>query len=349
MKTEHILVIRFSAMGDVAMTVPVVHALATTYPNVRITVLSRDFARPFFEHLPDNVGFMEADVKSEYHGIRGLNKLYRRLAAKHFTAVADLHGVLRTEYLRMLFVMAHVRVAHIDKHRDGKHRLCSQKHKQLVQQPTSFENYADVFARLGYPVRPTFTSIFPQGGVDLSLLPPSIGLKPAGQAWIGVSPFAAHQGKVYPPGQMKEVLALLRRQHPDSRLLVFGAFGADADIVAEWQRDVEGVENVSQMLGGLRQELILISHLDVMLSMDSANMHLASLCHVPVVSVWGATHPYAGFLGWGQQMDDVVQRDMPCRPCSVYGNRPCQRGDWACMTGIRPEEICRKVSKRIGK
>ncbi|MBQ9652530.1 MAG: glycosyl transferase family 1, partial [Prevotella sp.] len=91
MKRDHILIIRFSALGDVAMLVPVVAALAKQYPNVRITVLSRPFARPLFESLAPNVGFMGADIKNEYHGIRGLNSLYRRLTAKQFTAIADMH------------------------------------------------------------------------------------------------------------------------------------------------------------------------------------------------------------------------------------------------------------------
>ena len=103
MKTEHILVIRFSAIGDVAMTVPVIYSLAKQYPNVRITMLSRPFARPFYENLAPNVSFMEADVKQEYHGIKGLNALYRRLTAKHFTAIADLHNVLRSNFLRLRF------------------------------------------------------------------------------------------------------------------------------------------------------------------------------------------------------------------------------------------------------
>ena len=123
MKTEHILVIRFSAMGDVAMTVPVIQSLAKQYPKVRITVLSRPFARPFFEDLAPNVGFMEADIKEEYKGVKGLNALYRRLIAKQFTAIADLHSVLRSDYLRMRFNLDNFKVAHIDKHRKGKRNL----------------------------------------------------------------------------------------------------------------------------------------------------------------------------------------------------------------------------------
>ena len=86
-----------------------------------------------------------------------------------------------------------------------------------------------------------------------------------------------------------------------------------------------------------------MSHLDLMISMDSANMHLASLVNTPVVSVWGATHPYAGFLGWNQSPENIVQTDLPCRPCSVYGRKQCLRGDIACMESITPQSIVDKV------
>ena len=166
MKKDHILIIRFSALGDVAMTVPVVYSLARQYPDVRVTVLSRSFARPFFEDLAPNVGFMEADLKREYHGIKGLNALYRRLAAKQFTHIADLHNVLRSEFLRMRFNLGSYKVAHIDKHRKGRHRLTASNNKQLIQQPTAFQNYADVLERLGFPIELDFHSIFPEGGGD---------------------------------------------------------------------------------------------------------------------------------------------------------------------------------------
>ena len=144
MKKEHILIIRFSSLGDVAMAVPVVYSLAKTYPQLRITVLSREYARAFFEDLAPNVSFMEADVKSEYHGIRGLNALYRRLTAKNFTAIADFHDVLRSEYLRMRFSIDRYRVAHVDKHRKLRRLLTARHNKSLVQLPSPFKGYADV-------------------------------------------------------------------------------------------------------------------------------------------------------------------------------------------------------------
>lgn len=349
MKKEHLLVIRFSALGDVAMTVPVVYALAQQYPDVRITVLSRNFARPLFEDLLPNINFMEADLKREYHGITGLNSLYRRLVAKQFTAIADLHSVLRSSYLRMRFNLDHYKVAHIDKHRKDRRRITSSSNKQLIQLPTSFQNYADVFARLGYPVNVQFRSIFSEDGGDMNLLPESLPRPTVGQPCIGIAPFAAHEGKIYPVRLMEQVVEQLLAKHPDARIYLFGKGQREDETFPKWCAAHPQCVSVSQHLNNLRDELILMSHLQVMVSMDSANMHLASLVATPVVSVWGATHPFTGFMGWNQSPENAIQIPLECRPCSIYGQKPCLRGDYACMRNIAPEQIVNRVELILNK
>lgn len=350
MKKEHILIIRFSALGDVAMAVPVVYSLAMTYPDIRITVLSREYARPFFEDLAPNVHFMEADLKNEYRGVKGLNTLYRRLVAKNFTAVADLHNVLRSDYLRLRFRFERYRVEHIDKHRKGKKLLTMMHNKKLVQQPTSFENYADVLAKLGYPIKNNeFRSIFPPEGGNLNLLPAIVGPKNNYERWIGLAPFAAHESKMYPLEKMEEVLDMLTKAHPEARIFLFGRGEQEDETFTRWCKDNKQCMYVGLHLENMMQELILMSHLDLMVSMDSANMHLASLTDTPVVSIWGATHPYAGFMGWNQKAENAVQADIPCRPCSIYGNKPCPRGDFACMKSITPQQIMEKIESVLGE
>lgn len=336
-------------MGDVAMLVPVVSSLARQYPDLRITVLSRPFARPFFDELAPNVGFMEADLKNEYHGVKGLNALYRRLVAKNFTAIADMHNILRSSYLRMRFNLARYKVEHINKHRHERRQLTSQKDRQLRQLPTSFENYADVLARLGYPVKLDFQSVFPLSGANMRVINDVIGEKKMFQQWIGVAPFAAHKGKIYPVEKMEAVIAEIVRRHPSCRIFLFGGGDKEFRVFDGWCRRFKNCTNASAVLGSLQQEMILMSRLDVMISMDSANMHLAAICGTRVVSVWGATHPYAGFMGWNQSADDAVQVDLPCRPCSIYGNRPCRRGDYACLNGIDPIAIADRVEAGLKK
>ena len=347
MKKEHILVIRFSALGDVVMTVPVIYSLARQYPDLRITMLSRPFARPFFEDLAPNVGFMGADLKREYHGIKGLNALYRRLTAKQFTAIADLHSVLRSDYLRMRFNLGRYHVEHIDKHRKDRRRLTSANNKQLQPLPTAFDNYTDVFRRLGYPVDLEFHSIFPAEGGNMNLLPLVFGSKNTFEQWIGIAPFAAHKGKEYPPELMEQVIRRLTEKHPQARIFLFGRGPHEDEVFPQWCAKYSQCTSVGPHTETIHQELILMSHLDVMVSMDSANMHLASLTATPVVSIWGATHPYAGFLGFNQSMENVIQTDLPCRPCSIFGQKSCMRGDYACLNQISPETIVGRIEEVI--
>ena len=345
MKTEHLLIIRFSAMGDVAMTVPVVCALAKRYPDLRITVLSRPFARTFFDDMAPNVGFMAADLQGDEHGIKGLNALYRRLSAKHFTAIADLHNTLRSKYLRMRFNLSRNHVEHINKHKHGKRLLTAELNKRFLQQPTAFQNYADVFERLGYPIDLAEANPRLASFTNLSLLPDHLQQKPAGQRWIGIAPYAAHKGKVYPQELLENALQMLTRRHQDLRLFFFGGGKTEQPQLQQLAKHYPGSVCVADELDSLQQEIILMSQLDAMLSMDSANMHLASLVATPVVSIWGATHPYAGFMGWQQPAENAIQVPLSCRPCSVYGKKACRRGDYACLNLISPEIIVRKLEE----
>ncbi|HEX9152631.1 MAG TPA: glycosyltransferase family 9 protein, partial [Flavobacterium sp.] len=85
-------------------------------------------------------------------------------------------------------------------------------------------------------------------------------------------------------------------------------------------------ENVITMAGKIKfqQELQLISTLDVMLSMDSGNAHIAAMLGVKVITLWGATHPFAGFSPFGQPIENALVSDrklFPKLPTSVYGNK----------------------------
>lgn len=340
-----ILIIRFSAIGDVAMTIPVIHSLAVQYPQHEITVLSRAMLQPLFRELPDNVRFVSADLKGRHKGFAGLNRLYTELKGLGFDYVADFHGVLRARYLRFRFLLSGVAVASIAKGRDEKKKLVRRHHKVMQMQKDSFRRYADVLVKLGFPVSLDFTSIYGKEKGDFSEISSVAGSKGT-MKWIGIAPFAKHIGKVYPLELQEQVIAHFASD-PTVKVFLFGAGKEEQEVFDGW---LMKYPSVVSMIGKLNMstELNLMSHLDVMLSMDSANMHLASLVHIPVVSVWGATHPYAGFMGWKQLPTNAVQcSDLSCRPCSVYGQKPCFRGDYACLWGIRPEQVIEKIEHFI--
>ncbi|MCF3107757.1 glycosyltransferase family 9 protein [Niabella sp. CC-SYL272] len=329
---EHILVFRFSALGDVAMTVPVLRLLLAQHPQLEVTIVSIPFHQPLFEGV-ERLHFYGADIRNQYKGLGGLIKLARRLKKElRFDAVADLHDVLRTQIIRRF--LGGVPVAVIDKGRNEKKELTRPRNKKLRPLKTTFQRYADVFAKLGMPVA-------------ISNQPSAIRNQESEtsreELWIGIAPFAKHAAKMYPLEKMKQVVRLLQ-QAPEHRIFLFGS-KTEAPVLEQW---AEGHEHIRVVAGrySFTEELRLIAQMDVMLTMDSANMHLASLYGVPVVSIWGGTHPWLGFYGWGQDPDHVIQTDLPCRPSSVFGNKPCPvHGEAGCMQEITPEQVFQKVIK----
>ncbi len=338
--TEHILAMRFSALGDVAMTVPVLRLLLHQHSHLHITMVSEPFHAPLFEGI-ERLHFLPASTKKEYRGIKGLWKLSRQIKKQtSYSAIADLHNVLRTVVLRNFLRPA--KIAVINKGRAEKKAVVDATEKNLLPLKTSFQRYADVFAALGYTVALKQEGSYAPKKYSRKWMP----FDTTGKTLIGIAPFAKHAAKVYPMPKMKELVQTLSAE-PGNQLVLFGSKAEREEL-----QTLVIAPNVINMAGlfSFKEELQAISSLDIMVSMDSANMHLASMYGVPVVSIWGGTHPYLGFYGWGQDMDWAVQTDLPCRPSSVFGNKPCPvHGAAGCMQEITTSQIIDKVKKALSK
>ena len=333
----NILAIRFSAFGDAAMLVPAVYSAAKTYPDDTFFVLTNKAFTSLFDTGLPNLKTIGVNIK-EFKGLGGLFALGRYLKTYSIDCVADTHDVLRSQFLRKYFLLHGKKVRHIDKGRNEKRAIVSHK-VPLHPLKSMIDRYRDVFSALGYPSEMCFTSLFAAKPSAITL-PESLSFD-ASRKNIGIAPFAKYREKTYPVEKMEKVVALLSR-NPAVTIYLFGG-KEDADILNGWEKCYPNIISVFGK-GKLDMELNLISELDVMISMDSANMHLASLTGTPVVSIWGATHPYLGFYGFGQSLENAVQTELDCRPCSVFGNKPCARGDWACMEGISPETVVEKIN-----
>ena len=342
MKHKNILVIRLSAMGDVAMTVPVLQQLLQQNGGIQLTILTQKLLAPLFEPL-DRTTVYTVEPKGKHKGVKGLYKLFRELKNQYqFDAVADLHNVLRSKVISFLFKTAGIKTASIDKGRKEKKELTAKENKKLVQLKTSFQRYADVFNSLELEL-----------SLDNAQQPFAKQELPAAAATlfnsvkrnIGIAPFAKHEEKMYPLAKMKSVVKKIwgNKQY---QVFLLGGGKNETNILNEWEKEFPGIINLAGKFS-FKEELAIISNMDTLISMDSANMHLASLFGVPVISVWGATHPFAGFYGWAQPADNAVQIDLYCRPCSVFGNKPCYRGDHACMQQLPEEKIMEKVMNII--
>lgn len=332
-KIKHILVIRLSAMGDVAMTVPVLRAFSEQFPEVKITVLTKGFLKPFFRGIP-NISIFSADVKGKHKGVFGLYKLYKELKKLEVDAVADLHNVLRSNILKVFF--AGIPFIQIDKGRAEKKALVSGvKFEQLK---TTHVRYADVFKALGFKLKLSDPR-FPKRAFLNETTNSLVDLN--SKRNIGIAPFAAHESKMYPLDLMEKVIEVLSR---DYQVLLFGGGSREVEILDNFEGTFENVYNLAGKLS-LNEEMDVISNLDVMVSMDSGNAHIAAMLGVKVITIWGVTHPFAGFTPFDQPDDYALLPDRhqyPKIPTSVYGNK-YPEGYKEAAGNITPERIIKKV------
>lgn len=338
-KPEAIVLARLSALGDVAMTIPAVYDLCRAYPRNRVVLVTRSWMTGMFVNPPSNLTVEGIDLKNDYKGVFGIYRLSKYLTGKyHIKAFIDLHDVLRTKILRCFFKLKGVRVTVIDKGRKEKKKLvalgaagyfkCGGK-----ELPTTLQRYRDTIFRAGYDSPEDFKPLFESKVVTDGVLR------------IGIAPFAAHEGKIYPLDKMSQVVDALAEKD-NTEVYLFGAGYEESAILESWRKERQNVINMAALRKGLASEMKLMATLDVMLAMDSGNMHLAAVAGMPrIVSVWGATHPSAGFAPYRFDAEDMIGSETECRPCSVYGNKPCRYGDMRCLNSISPQQIVDKVLK----
>ncbi len=340
-KIDHLLVIRLSALGDVAMTVPVISAFTRQFPEIHISVLTRPFFKPIFNGL-DNVAVIEADVKEKHKGMRGLWRLYSDLSKQDFNVIADLHNVLRTNILKSYFSLNKIPFIQIDKGRSEKKALTRAGNKVFQPLKPTVERYADVFRSIGFDLNLSLAA-------NQARLPiPARITEPFGKdarKWIGIAPFAAFKGKMYPLKLMEEVISQID-QSENYHILLFGGGSKEESLLASIAKKYRWAHNMAGTYS-FEEELALISNLDVMVSMDSGNAHLAAMYGIPTITIWGVTHPHAGFYPFGQDPENALLADreqFPMIPTSVYGNKQ-PKGYEAAISTITPQQILQKIYK----
>lgn len=339
---EHILVIRLSAMGDVAMTIPVLKAFTQKYPEVKITVLTKAFFTPFFTQLPVQVKAVE--INGRHKGLMGLNRLFLDLKKNKLDAVVDLHNVMRSNILKRYFKIIKTPFEQIDKGRAEKKALTSLKNKVFEPLKTTHERYADVFRTLGYELNLTENDVLERETLD-ALTTKLVGINT--KKWIGVAPFAMHVGKAYPLERSLQIIEELHKK--EYKVFLFGGGKKEINLLNNIAQKLDGVVCVAGQLN-MRQELDLISNLDCMIAMDSGNGHMAAMYGIPVITVWGVTHPYLGFAPFNQPEENNILPDLVTYdkiPTSVYGNK-FPDGYENVMKSILPEQIIDRLFEIVG-
>jgi ADP-heptose:LPS heptosyltransferase len=338
-------------MGDVVLLVPVIRSFVAAYPDAEVTVVTRPKFASFFTDIERVVPF-PADVDHTYNGVFGMRDLFKKLLKKSsYDVVLDMHDHIRTIMLRSMFKIFFTRVVVFEKGRSEKKLITRKENKVVTPLIHTVERYRRAFEKAGFPfaVQP----------------PPYFQLKESTQKetdewlennnvtknekWIGIAPFAMHLSKIWPLDNYVEMMAKLIEKFP----VKFFLFGGGEKEIKYFETLKQKFPSQCVIVAGqlkLKQELALMEKLDLMLCVDSSNMHLASLMGIPILSIWGGTHTAVGFGPYGKGEESIVQisrEALPCRPCSVYGREKCLRSDFACLTWITPEQIVEKIEKTV--
>lgn len=327
------LVLRFSTLGNVAMTVPVIASVSALHPDDEFVVVAKKRLSAMYYGLP-NVRFHEADLTS----LGSLVRLYRDLEQYPIDAVIDLQKVPCTLFLCTLYRLRGKRTYHVDYGRWTKCLITVCGFRPLRALPTEFERYQTAFRKAGLESDNRFTALKVNEPARQAVTE-QFGEKK--DKWIGIAPFAKSKSNMLPYRVTKEVIARLSEQ-PDTRIFLFGAGRIECEMLRQWASVFPRTTSVAGRLP-LEQELELMRSLDCMVCMDSANQHLSSLVGLRAISVWCATHPKLGFAGWKQHSEDIIQLDrIACRPCTCHGTNTCRYRNFACRD-IHAEQIIKRI------
>lgn len=318
-----ILIFRLSSLGDVAMTIPVIKQFLEQNKNIELIFVSKKKYYPLFSSIKRLV-FIGVSLKHSQN-ILGLYKLYIKLNILSFDYIADLHNVIRTKILFYALNIFSFKKKSLDKGRQEKKKLTTKKNKNLIALKSMHERYADVFRKLGFNLK-LKTSFIKIPNLIKS---------------IGIAPFAKYPEKTYSLKMMQNIAYKLAKKN--KKIFLIGKGKKEEKELKLWEKMHNNIISIAGKFN-LSKELEYIKKVDILISMDSSNMHLASLVKTPCISIWGATHRYNGFLGFNQKNEYCIENTkISCRPCSVFGNKKCYQKTLLCMDSIDEKQILEKI------
>lgn len=331
-----ILVQRFSALGDIVILLPILQQVKLDYPDAEIALVSRKFIRPLAEGI--GLQFYAADLNGRHKGIIGLNRLAREIN-QDFNPdfVIDAHSVLRSKLLSFSFKLMRKKVYSLHKDRAARKQLLSTKDFANHALSRMYQLHLNTFQKAGLKVHFRPNKI-PTAPFSLDKDTRDWWLTEKTAINIGIAPGAKHKSKQWPSENFASFMN--KEQGDNTRFFLFGG----PDEIDLLKNIGEKSKSDYRILAGkysLAQEIALMREMDLIISHDSSNMHLAAWSGTPVISIWGGTHPAAGFAPYANEQNILALPDgsLECRPCSIYGTSTCARGDWACMRDIKVQDL----------
>jgi len=341
---RNILVIQTAFPGDVILTIPLVQSLKKEFPAASVDMLVTPQASEVLLNHPSIRNILRYDKHGDDRGISGFRRQTKILRSHRYDLAIIPHRSLRSALL--------VRLAGIPLRVGFSTSAGSFFFTQTVPYDSSsheVDRNLSLLRGIGITVdgRP-FPEMYPTDGdrriVD-DLLPKKKFV--LSHHTIAIAPGSVWNTKRWMPERFQELIRHLIDRHYSVVLL------GGKDDVALCERILESTnrENVISMAGELTflQSAELIRRSRVLVSNDSAPMHLALAMRTPVVAIFGPTVPRFGFAPYGINDSIVEISGLACRPCSIHGGATCPIKTFDCMVNISAETVFQNVVRVMEK
>jgi heptosyltransferase-2 len=276
-------------------------------------------------------------------GVGGLCRLRREIRGEGYDLILDLHDSLRSRYIcagqrgvRRYRKRKLARAVLVRWQRDVYHLFGGS--------PGVTERYLETVRHLGVSDDGEGPELFPSPG-DLAAA--GALLRDAVAGWVGVSPSARHETKIWPPERFASAAVSLARNRGFGVVLLGGPddaarCGAVEAMIRAGSPGVPVVNAAGKLT--LLQSAALMDNCAVVLTNDSGLMHVASARKRPLVAVFGSTVRQLGFAPYGRQSIVVERPEVPCRPCTGIGRTRCPQGHFRCMLDISDDQVVAAAS-----
>ena len=327
-KRPRILLIRFSSLGDLVLLTALVEGIAVSFPGYELHLATKEQYRELFESnrhitridtLPMDAGFLE------------LLRLRRRLAAGRFEIIIDAHNVIRSNFLyRTLYAPGKTQLG-----KDQVRKLSLiRAGKDLYRNTVSMKDrYLDLLAALGSDVPDVSTRLEPPPEAEAEADALFEANRLTGRPVVALAPGARWDTKRWPARNFSETAAAMSGRG-------YGVLVIGDESEREICRIAASAGGCTDACGrlSLMATASVLKRASILVTNDSAPLHIAEAVGTPVVGLFGPTVRQFGYF---PLLNDsiVLEKDLECRPCSRNGSRPCHIAARDCLDTIDSSEV----------
>lgn len=331
------LIIQTAFLGDAILTVPIIDSLKNKLFDSQIYVLTTPQNSDVFTLNPNIDKVILYDKHSSENDIFSMIKKIKLLKQENFDCIITNHPSARTALLaffsgskmRLAFSSASLRFLYT-------HTISTLNNMHQIDKNLS------LLKGLGFTEMDFIRKInLYYTKEDEKLINSVLEAYSVSQSKkiIVVNPLSAWPTKRWPKNYYRDLCAMLKQQ--DYLVLLIGT-KKDYSI-GEYIKN--GKRNIVNLMGqtNLKELFATISRADMLISNDSAPVHIASSYNIPTVEIYGPTLPEFGFYPLSQKNIILEIKELDCRPCGLHGSNACKKSHFGCMMRITPEDVFKAV------